>query len=154
MNYYSYPCSCTSPSAFSRRSLFVARVLHPSIERSWFLLNLRRHVARTTMDNNNTWFKVQNMSLVSSRENRTHAGWRASTDKPQLGNKQLAGFRCGELAKVAPMYKKVSRKRRQAAEAIRNESIKREREHVREEMRSLFQNPEICFPLSSFLSNS
>lgn len=79
------------------------------------------------MDNNNTWFKVQNVSLVSSRKNRTHAGKRASIDRSQSGDKALAGFRCGELAKVAPLYKKALRKRRQAAEAMRNGSIKRAR---------------------------
>lgn len=83
------------------------------------------------MDNNNTRFKVQNVSHVSPRENRSHAdGWRASTDR-QSGDKRLSGFRCGELTKVVPLYKKASRKRQQAAEATRKGSIMREQEEVR-----------------------
>lgn len=88
MNYYSYPRSCLT-FGLSRRSLFVARALYPSIKRSWFLLNLRRCVMRTTMDNNNTWFKVQNVSHVSPRGNRAHA--EDSARLPACSNRGIYG---------------------------------------------------------------
>lgn len=84
MNYYSYPRSCLTFGLFApehirrKGSLSVDRAILIFIK-TYMLCGLR--VVRTATDNNNTRFKVQNVSHVSPRENRTHAGWRASTDE-------------------------------------------------------------------------
>jgi len=129
MSYYSYPYSCLTFGLFAPEH--IRRKGSLSVDRAIliFIKPTTTCYVRTMVDNN-TWFKVQNVSHVSPRENRIHAGWRASIYRAQSGDKRLADFRCGELAKVASVYKKASRKRRQAAKATRNESIKRKREEM------------------------
>jgi len=97
LNYYF--CPYLRPFRASA-GLFVARAPYLSIEQCDFI----KSATMDSMDNNNTWSKVQNVVVRESQ------GEHAFNDEPR--DERLASFRCDELAKVAPLYKKAVEKNR------------------------------------------